>query len=138
MVPVGFSVAELTPSKSCGPFHGLSSVWNEVEALLDEAPLWIQNGLLFLGTAPCAVPTVIILILAAYYYYAVAAANKHMVSLLKHQLVLEGHDKQFLLKRLDRILKRVQELEQTTEHSSALGDFSNNDATLDIRSGDTQ
>lgn len=67
--------------------------------------------LLFLGTAGFAVPAIIILILAGYYYYAVAAANKHMVALLKNQLVLEGHDKQFLLSRLNHMIKMSTEEE---------------------------
>lgn len=56
-------------------------------------------------------PAIIILILAGYYYYAVAAANKHMVALLKNQLVLEGHDKQFLLSRLNHMIKMSTEEE---------------------------
>ena len=66
-----------------------------------------------MGTAGFAVPAIIILILLAYYYYAVAAANKHMVALLKNQLVLEGHDKQFLLNRLDHIIKKNAQDEQS-------------------------
>ncbi|RXG57760.1 Transmembrane channel-like protein 7 [Armadillidium vulgare] len=105
-----------------------------------DSPQWLQSFLFFLGTAGFAVPTIILLILVGYYYYAVAGANKHMVSLLKHQLVLEGHDKQFLLMRLDKIIKRTQELEelQRSERSSDFasefaGMAGNNDLTLDIR-----
>ena len=74
--------------------------------------------------------------MVSYYYYAVSSANRHMVSLLKRQLVLEGRDKQFLLLRLDRLIKRTRELEdlQRSERSSD-GDLisANNDQTLDLR-----
>lgn len=79
--------------------------------LSPESPDWLKAVLLFLGTAGFAVPAIIILILAGYYYYAVAAANKHMVALLKNQLVLEGHDKQFLLSRLNHMIKMSTEEE---------------------------
>lgn len=73
---------------------------------ISEWPNWVQALLFFMGTAGFAVPAIILLMLAWYYYYAVAAANKHMVTLLKNQLVLEGHDKQFLLTRLDHMIRR--------------------------------
>lgn len=75
--------------------------------------------MLFLGTAGFAVPAIIILILAGYYYYAVAAANKHMVALLKNQLVLEGHDKQFLLSRLNHMIKMSTEDEGSPSDRSS-------------------
>ena len=90
-----------------------------------------------MGTAGFAVPAIIILILVWYYYYAVAAANKHMVTLLKNQLVLEGHDKQFLLNRLDQMIKKSEEeasaaaSTRRSDRSSDIGPGCSNDQTLE-------
>lgn len=74
-----------------------------------ELPGWVQSCVFFLGTAGFAVPCIVLLSLTGYYYYAVAEANKQLVIMLKGQLVLEGHDKQFLLLRLDQMIKRANE-----------------------------
>lgn len=119
-VPVGYSIAEIMPSKSCGPFRDLRSVWTLLIATFSLFPNWLQSTLFFLGTAGFGIPAFVVLALLLYYYYAVSIANKHMVTVLKNQLVLEGHDKQFLLNRLSAFIKQQQDQnkfhqEQTTE-----------------------
>ncbi|XP_063232362.1 transmembrane channel-like protein 7 isoform X2 [Bacillus rossius redtenbacheri] len=109
VVPVTYSVAELLPSSGCGPFRGQDTVWQLVVSTFEKLPSWIQSILFFFSTAGFAVPAFIILVLCLYYYYAVSAANKHMVLVLKNQLVLEGHDKQFLLNRLSAFIKQQQQ-----------------------------
>ncbi|KAK0087802.1 hypothetical protein PV325_014057 [Microctonus aethiopoides] len=109
ILPVAFSIAEIQPSKSCGPFRGLDSVWTLIIQTFSRFPIWIQSVLFFLGTAGFGIPAFIALSLLLYYYYAVSMANKHMVIVLKNQLVLEGHDKQFLLNRLSAFIKQQQE-----------------------------
>lgn len=109
IIPVGYSIAEIEPSKSCGPFRDLPTVWKLVTNTFERFPDWIQNVLFFLGTAGFGIPAFVILALLLYYYYAVSIANKHMVSVLKNQLVLEGHDKQFLLNRLSAFIKQQQD-----------------------------
>nr|CAD7457501.1 unnamed protein product [Timema tahoe] len=109
IVPVAYSIAELIPSKGCGPFRGQGSVWELVVNTFMGLPSWIQSILFFFSTAGFAVPAFVVLVLCLYYYYAVSAANKHMVMVLKNQLVLEGHDKQFLLNRLSAFIKQQQE-----------------------------
>ena len=107
MIPVSYSFIELTPSVGCGPFRGLASIWQQMILLIASLPSWGQSFVFFLGTSGFGVPAVVLISLAAYYYYAVAAANKELVLLLKGQLVLDGHDKQFLITRLDSLLKKV-------------------------------
>lgn len=119
VVPVVYSVAEILPSRSCGPFRGLDSVWDAAIAAFMKLPAFFQNVIFFFGTAGFAIPCFVVLTLFLYYYYAVSAANKHMVEVLKNQLVLEGHDKQFLLNRLSSFLKQQQEYQKKmrqTEH----------------------
>ncbi|XP_015119984.1 transmembrane channel-like protein 7 isoform X1 [Diachasma alloeum] len=123
-IPVGYSIAEIEPSKSCGPFRGLGTVWSFFIGTFEQFPGWIQSVLFFLGTAGFGIPAFITLSLLLYYYYAVSIANKHMVIVLKNQLVLEGHDKQFLLNRLSAFIKQQQEQSKYQQDQSIdLGNF---------------
>ncbi|KAI4478729.1 hypothetical protein M0804_011757 [Polistes exclamans] len=125
IIPVGYSIAEIMPSKSCGPFKGLESVWTLLTLTFSQFPYWLQSILFFLGTAGFGIPAFVILILLLYYYYAVSIANKHMVTVLKNQLVLEGHDKQFLLNRLSAFIKQQQDQNKYhQDQTNELGTFS--------------
>lgn len=122
IIPIGYYVVKLTPSKACGPFKGLKNVWSLMLLTFSQFPNWLQSFFSFLGTAGFGVPAFVVLSLLVYYYFAVATANKHMVTVLKNQLVLEGHDKQFLLNRLSAFIKQQQE--QSKYHQgSDLGTF---------------
>ncbi|KAH0955462.1 hypothetical protein HN011_007808 [Eciton burchellii] len=124
MIPVGYSIAEIMPSKSCGPFRGLESVWMLLIMTFSQFPAWLQSSLFFLGTAGFGIPAFVVLALLLYYYYAVSIANKHMVTVLKNQLVLEGHDKQFLLNRLSAFIKQQQDQNKFhQEQTNELGTF---------------
>lgn len=124
MIPVGYSIAEIMPSKSCGPFREWKSVWMLLIATFIRFPDWVQSTLFFLGTAGFGIPAFVILALLLYYYYAVSIANKHMVTVLKNQLVLEGHDKQFLLNRLSAFIKQQQDQNKFhQEQTNELGTF---------------
>ncbi|XP_046491412.1 transmembrane channel-like protein 7 [Neodiprion pinetum] len=124
IIPVGYAIAELFPSKSCGPFRGWDTVWSLVISTFMDFPNWLQSILFFVSTAGFGIPAFIFLALLLYYYYAVSAANKHMIIVLKNQLVLEGHDKQFLLNRLSAFIKQQQDQAKfRQEQSSELGNF---------------
>ncbi|XP_055621238.1 transmembrane channel-like protein 7 [Toxorhynchites rutilus septentrionalis] len=112
IIPVVYAWAEIIPSRSCGPFRGLPSVWDRAINAFMKMPLFFQNIIFYFGTASFAIPCFVVLTFFIYYYYAVSAANRHMVSVLKHQLVLEGHDKQFLLSRLSLFIKQQQEYQK--------------------------
>lgn len=112
VIPIVYAAAEILPSQSCGPFRGLRSVWQAAIDAFLKLPKLCQDVIFFFGTAGFAVPCFVTLILFLYYYYAVSAANKHMVEMLKNQLVLEGHDKQFLLNRLSAFLKQQQQQQE--------------------------
>lgn len=117
LFPIAYSVSEMLPSKSCGPFRGRESVWSLIVNLFTDWPSWVQECIYFLSTAGFAIPFFIILLLLLYYYSAVNSANRHMVHILKNQLVLEGHDKQFLLDRLSYFIKQESQKRARTEQS---------------------
>lgn len=119
VIPIVYAAAEIMPSRSCGPFRGLNSVWDAAIQSFLKLPIFCQNVIFFLATAKFAVPCFVVLILFLYYYYAVSVANKHMVEVLKNQLVLEGHDKQFLLNRLSAFIKEQQEYQRKMRQAAA-------------------
>lgn len=108
IAPVAYSVAEIFPSVNCGPFRGYRNVWEFVVQTFERFPFVVREFIFRLGTSTFAVPAFAILLFFLYYYWAVAAANRHMVTVLKNQLVLEGHDKQFLLNRLSAFIRQHQ------------------------------
>ncbi|XP_075987961.1 transmembrane channel-like protein 7 [Anticarsia gemmatalis] len=108
IAPVAYSVAEILPSINCGPYRGYETVWLFVVTTFDGFPTFIREIIFLIGTSNFAVPAFAILLFFLYYYWAVAAANRHMVTVLKNQLVLEGHDKQFLLNRLSAFIRQHQ------------------------------
>ncbi|KAL5287444.1 TMC7 family protein [Megaselia abdita] len=116
VIPVVYSIAEIMPSRSCGPFRGRFNVWEAAIEAFEKMPSFFRSLIFFLGTAGFAIPCFIVLALFLYYYYAVSDANKHMVEVLKNQLVLEGHDKQFLLHRLSTFIKQQQEFQKKMRH----------------------
>lgn len=121
---IGYSIEQIMPSKSCGPFRGLESVWSLLIITFSQFPNWLQSILYFLSTAGFGIPAFVVLALLLYYYYAVTIANKHMVTVLKNQLVLEGHDKQFLLNRLSAFIKQQQDQNKFhQEQNNELGTF---------------
>lgn len=122
VLPIAYSVAELTPSKSCGSFQGKESVWTLIVDTFMKAPVWLQNIIFFLSTAGFGIPMFIVLLLLLYYYTAVNSANRHMVVVLKNQLVLEGHDKQFLLDRLSLFIKQENQKRLRAEQMREAGD----------------
>lgn len=111
-VPLVYVIGELPPSLACGPFRNQLIMWDVVKDTFDNAHFLIQNAINFISTAGFALPVLVVLILILYYYSAVIAANRHMVIVLKNQLVLEGHDKQFLLDRLSSFIKQQQDLQK--------------------------
>ncbi|XP_056630573.1 transmembrane channel-like protein 7 [Diorhabda sublineata] len=121
--PLGISFSDLHPSRSCGPFRDRSTVWNLAVSLFLRTPQWIQSIIFFLGTAGFGVPCIIVLTLILYYYMGVNSANRHLVSVLKNQLVLEGHDKQFLLDRLSLFIKQENQKRLRAEQRRGEGDM---------------
>lgn len=117
VLPLAFSISELVPSKECGPFSKQPFIWHKVEVLFHRTPNWLKSIISFLTTAGFAIPVLIILCLLLYYYTAINSANRHMVKVLKNQLVLEGHDKQFLLDRLSMFIKQQQENQKRLRRS---------------------
>lgn len=120
VIPVALSIAEIVPSKTCGPFRENISIWHYVIIQFGKLPDILQTLVFLIGTAWFSIPVFIILVLCLYYYSAIIDANKHMVEVLKNQLILEGHDKQFLLNRLVEFSKQQQEYQKRIRNAEML------------------
>ncbi|XP_064610385.1 transmembrane channel-like protein 7 isoform X2 [Liolophura sinensis] len=99
-VPVTWSVASLTPSKGCGPFRIYDNMYDIYSVVFATWPSWLQGVMNFLSSAAFVLPLLLFLGLVIYYFRVVANTSKDMVKMLKDQLVLEGHDKQYLMRQL--------------------------------------
>ncbi|XP_009859564.2 transmembrane channel-like protein 7 isoform X3 [Ciona intestinalis] len=107
--PVVVSVAILEPSKDCGPFRGWTTMFYAITASIQTQPGWLQSILWFVGSPGFAIIIGVLLCLALYYFVALRTAHKKMISLLRDQLTLEGKDKQFLLSRVTKLTKELQD-----------------------------
>lgn len=109
ILPWAYSLVEMRPSRLYGPFASYDTVWEVVRNIFDHFPNWLSRLVTFCVSSTFVVPLIVLLLLTNYYYYAVYVVNRQMVLVLKRQLILEGHDKQFLLNRLSAFIKQQQE-----------------------------
>ncbi|XP_066292025.1 transmembrane channel-like protein 7 isoform X1 [Branchiostoma lanceolatum] len=112
IIPVGIGIVQIYPSRACGPFRSLNTMFEIVTQTIAGWPTVVRDIFFFLGSAGFLVPAVLILCLLLYYFRALSVAHKKMVAVLKDQLILEGKDKHFLL-------QRVYELQGTTDPTRA-------------------
>ncbi|GAB6031043.1 hypothetical protein CHUAL_007857 [Chamberlinius hualienensis] len=106
-LPVFFSVVELPPSTDCGPFIGFDRMWDIIPVTMESWPTALRGFAKYFTTAGFAIPAVIILSLIIYFYTTVASAHKREKELMQDQLLVEGHDKQYLLKKLHQTMAEL-------------------------------
>lgn len=115
--PAIYSILFILPSTICGPLKNESNAWSVVEQTFHaNVPFWLKNVIYFVYTPGFIGFFLIGLVGFLFYYYSVSIANKQMVQVLKNQLILEGHDKQFLLNRLSAFIKQQQEQQGKFQH----------------------
>ncbi|GBN01111.1 Transmembrane channel-like protein 7 [Araneus ventricosus] len=105
MIIHGYSLSSVEPSAACSPFRYYSSM---TEALSDAVLMrssTFASIFNFLFSALFLIPAIILLCIAIYYYWTIVVAHRKMVKVLKAQIAIEGHDKQFLLNRLTEVAK---------------------------------
>nr|XP_023027754.1 transmembrane channel-like protein 7 [Leptinotarsa decemlineata] len=115
--PLAYVSFKLEPSRNCGPFRDQTFVWDLVGNLFSYTPMWIQSIFYFFSTAGFGFLCFIVIVLILFYYRVVNSANRHLVEVLKNQLVLEGHDKQFLLDRLSLFIKQESQKRTRSEQN---------------------
>ncbi|RUS82725.1 hypothetical protein EGW08_009505, partial [Elysia chlorotica] len=109
---LGFMIGNYNPSMSCGPFRLYSKkdhvMFTTATNAVNSWPSVPGSIIKYFGTVAFFLPAFLILLLAIYYYSALSAGYRKMEKLLKLELKSEAHDKQFLLARVDEIIKKGQ------------------------------
>lgn len=121
VVPWAYSLVEMQPSQQHGPFIKYDKAWDVVTTTFDQFPSWVNQTITFCRSSTFVVPLLVLLLLTNYYFYAVYVVNQQMVLVLKRQLILEGHDKQFLLNRLSAFIKQQQERYRPNQAPDCVG-----------------
>ncbi|KAK6187890.1 hypothetical protein SNE40_005819 [Patella caerulea] len=98
--PVGYTMANLAPSKSCGPFRSYSFIYMAITSAIGSGPLELQIIYNIIVSPAVTASIIIILVLLIYYCSAMKSAHKDMSNLLREEIILEGKDRQFLLNKL--------------------------------------
>lgn len=111
---IGVTVWRLKPSKECGPFRGLSSMYAAVSEWIkilenytaSKWVVWIYHNLIT-SELFFFILSVLALIFT-YFYWQIIEGRKTMTKLLHKQIINEGKDKMFLLEKL-RALQRAKQ-----------------------------
>lgn len=115
-VCVTYTMWSITPSTSCGPFRGLSTMfkagkhWMEIlekdnpklSVLSKAHTYFVENPFfLFVGAG--------IFLIVIYFHSQVVDGQRKIISLLQDQIQNEGEDKKFLINQLQSVHKQKQE-----------------------------
>ncbi|XP_042639056.1 transmembrane channel-like protein 4 [Orycteropus afer afer] len=95
----GLREEAIPPSKLCGPFRALPSMWAQIPESISSLPEASQNFLFFLGTQAFAVPLLLVSSILMAYTVALANSYARLISELKRQIETEARNKVFLAQR---------------------------------------
>jgi hypothetical protein len=107
LIPVGYSMVEIRPSQTCGPFRTQTRVYDVISDEINKSPSWFQGILDYIGSAAFVIPLIVLLCLIAFYFFALSRAYRTSIRILNDQLQLEGRDKQFLIKAVQDHERRL-------------------------------
>ncbi|XP_077951006.1 voltage-gated chloride channel TMC4 [Gasterosteus aculeatus] len=107
-----YSLAQISPSRGCGPFRFFPSMWSIVPTSFYRLSETTQDFLFFIGSQSFSIPLFALSCVVMCYFVALASVYGKTVALLRAQLKLEGRDKQFLVKQIEE-LSRHQILKHT-------------------------
>ncbi|XP_026715038.1 transmembrane channel-like protein 7 [Athene cunicularia] len=99
-IPLGVSIAHIPSSKACGPFRNFNTSWAVVPETVLGLPTGLRQVLYGIASEAFAVPFFVVICLIMFYFIALARAHKRVVEQLREQLVMEGRDKQFLIRKI--------------------------------------
>ncbi|XP_072319996.1 transmembrane channel-like protein 7 [Eucyclogobius newberryi] len=99
-LPVIVSVAQINCSQACGPFVSYNTSWEVLPHSISQLPKEAQDLVFAITSEAFAVCLFVFTCLAMFYVIALAGAYKRVINQLRDQLVMEGQDKRFLIKKL--------------------------------------
>ncbi|CAK6966114.1 transmembrane channel-like protein 7 [Scomber scombrus] len=101
-----YSLAQIRPSMSCGPFRFLPIMWEIVPTSFYNLTKTTQEFLFFIGSQAFSIPLFVLSCVLMCYFVALASVYGKSVALLRAQLKLEGRDKQFLVKQIEQFTRK--------------------------------
>ncbi|XP_029293700.1 transmembrane channel-like protein 5 [Cottoperca gobio] len=133
---VAYTAWSLTPSEHCGPFRGLTNTFSVVGVwmeYLEKIPgsqwaVWIYQNVIRSEIFYFLIS--LIIIVTIYIFWQVTQGRKHLIGLLRKQIVNEGKDKSFLLDKLQNLQKSKpdQKSKQKNHKKHSSGGQSNSNA----------
>ncbi|XP_075965522.1 transmembrane channel-like protein 7 [Anarhichas minor] len=108
-----YSLAEIRPSMGCGPFRFFPSMWSIVPTSFYRLSTITQDFLFFIGSQAFSIPLFALSCVVMCYFVALASVYGRSVALLRAQLKLEGRDKQFLVKQIEKLSRQHQIVKHT-------------------------
>lgn len=103
LVALIYSIAQIHPSMSCGPFRSLSLMWTIVPNSFYGLSQTSQGFLFYIGSQRFSIPLFLFFSVVMCYVIALASVYGNSVNLFKAQLKLEARDKQFLVKQIEEL-----------------------------------
>lgn len=131
VVPIVVGISVLKPSGACGPYLGQTTMFSIITIGIARLPTVFRNMFFFLGSSPMAIMISILLLIIIFYYRAMNSTHAEMIKVLREQLVMEGQDKQFLLKRAIKLSEQVFDQNTTSINNQADIELTNLDNALD-------
>jgi hypothetical protein len=105
LVPIGYVVARLHPSQTCGPFRGQELIYDVVTEVLEGADCRVRQFFDYFQSTSFLLPVIMILLLLSYAQWVVIRARKRGFLLIKKQLLLEAADSTFYGQQLHKKTK---------------------------------
>ncbi|XP_060937486.1 transmembrane channel-like protein 7 [Limanda limanda] len=102
-----YSLSEIRPSLSCGPFRLFPNMWSVVPTSFYNLSETTQEFLFFIGSQSFSIPLFALSCVVMCYFIALASVYGKSVALLRMQLKLEGRDKQFLVKQIEQLGRQL-------------------------------
>ncbi|KAJ8005096.1 hypothetical protein DPEC_G00143100 [Dallia pectoralis] len=107
LVALIYSLAQMHPSMSCGPFRSLTTMWRIVPDTFYTLSQTTQDFLFYMGSQAFSIPLFIFSCVVLCYVTALASVYGRSVDLLKAELKMAGRDKQFLVKQIEKLSRTM-------------------------------
>ncbi|XP_019618983.1 PREDICTED: transmembrane channel-like protein 3 [Branchiostoma belcheri] len=90
MLPTGYVMVSIEPSRNCGPFSGRRRMFDIIsETVKNSFPGWFTIVLSYMSTAGVIIPVIMLLVMAIYYLQSMVHAYKEANNDLRMQLEYE-------------------------------------------------
>ncbi|XP_066294828.1 transmembrane channel-like protein 3 [Branchiostoma lanceolatum] len=90
MLPTGYVMVSIEPSRNCGPFSGRRRMFDIIsETVKNSFPGWFTIVLSYMSTAGIIIPVIMLLVMAIYYLQSMVHAYKEANNDLRMQLEYE-------------------------------------------------